>query len=235
MVLMDSADDISGWGDAHIKAAIDGIAEVHSIWYDKEDILYELPWVMDPPNMASRVEKKRLWEMLGVHAREEFPEWFTDEDLERYRLRLSNIDEWWAQLEKLPKTLIHNDFNPRNIAFRQNKEGLRLCAYDWELATVHIPQYDVAELLVFTLSEETTLEEVDKYVEYHRARLSHYIRKPIDPIQWRMGFTLALGDLLISRMVLYTMAHTFRHYKFMERVYRTFRRMLDLERERADP
>jgi NADP-dependent 3-hydroxy-3-methylglutaryl-CoA reductase len=233
MLLMDTADDVSEWGDEYIKAAIDGIAEVHSIWYGKEEILYALPWVSDPPSRESRLEKRRLWEMLGVHAREEFPEWFTDTDLERYRARLSNMDAWWSELENMPKTLIHNDFNPRNIAFRKQKDGLRLCAYDWELATVHLPQYDVAELLAFTLADTVTIEEIDRYVDYHRSRLEHYTRKTIDPDQWRRGYTLVLGDFLISRMVLYTMAHTFRHYKFMERISRTFRRMLDLERERA--
>jgi len=146
MVLMDTADDVSGWTPEHIRVAIKGIAEVHSIWYGREDELRQQPWVMDEPTTEGRVEKQRLWEMLGVHAHEEFPEWFSDQDLVQFRDLVKSFPKLWPRIEKMPKTLIHNDFNPRNIAFRKTADGLRLCAYDWELATIHLPQYDVAEL-----------------------------------------------------------------------------------------
>ena len=55
---------------------------------------------------------------------------------------------------ELPATLIHNDFNPRNIALRPAKEGCRLCAYDWEMARIGLPQHDLAEMLCFVLSPE---------------------------------------------------------------------------------
>ena len=45
------------------------------------------------------------------------------------------IPAYWAALEQMPRTLIHNDLNPRNTCFKAGPEGLRLCAYDWELAT----------------------------------------------------------------------------------------------------
>ena len=61
-----------------------------------------------------------------------------------------SVGEWWKEIEKMPRTLVHNDFNPRNIAFRRTAEGPVLCAYDWELATLHLPQHDLAELLGFT-------------------------------------------------------------------------------------
>src|SRR5690606_23009715 len=35
--LMDSADDTSVWTPAHIEAAVRGIAQVHSIWYGREE------------------------------------------------------------------------------------------------------------------------------------------------------------------------------------------------------
>ncbi len=228
MVLMDSADDVAEWTPAHIKAAIKGIAEVHSIWYGREDELREQPWLLDAPDKQSREEKQRLWEMLGVHAREEFPEWFSDTDLERYRDLVKAIPMLWESLDKMPKTLIHNDFNPRNIAFRKSTDGLRLCAYDWELATLHLPQYDVAELLVFTLTDDFTKQDVEAFVEYHRLELEKNSDVKIDSESWHEGFRLCLVDLLITRMSLYAMAHTFRHYKFMEHIHKTFRRLLEL-------
>ncbi|HEX4938231.1 MAG TPA: hypothetical protein VFX11_06120, partial [Candidatus Kapabacteria bacterium] len=55
----------------------------------------------------------------------------------------------------------------------------------------------------------------------------------IDPEQWRRGYQLSLRDLLINRVPLYLMAHTFRHYKFMDRVQRSLRRLLQLEAQRV--
>ncbi|MFE8069852.1 phosphotransferase [Marinobacteraceae bacterium S3BR75-40.1] len=232
MALMDVADTLAGWTLEHTRSAIAGIAEVHSRWYGREDELKAKDWIMDAPNRESRQEMQRLWEMLGVHAREEFPEWFSDEDLERYRMQANGMPFWWRELEKLPKTLIHNDFNPRNIAFRHGEDGPRMCLYDWELATVHAPQYDLAELLVFTLTPDTPADVIEELIDYHRQELERHTGQSIPADRWRWGFSLCLFDLLISRMSLYTMAHTFRHYGFMERVHLTFRAFVDREEDR---
>jgi len=239
MELMDSADDTSGWTQEHIQVAIRGIAEVHSIWYGKEAELAEKDWIIDAPTAANMVEKTRLWEMLGAHSAEEFPEWFSDSDLARYRDRLYSMKDWYSEIDEMPKTLIHNDFNPRNIAFRrlpapegQEKGALTLCAYDWELATIQLPQHDLAELLVFTLQPDFNAEDIELYIEQHRIELEVLVGEPIDAKQWRRGFTLSLWDLVINRIPMYAMAHTFRHYGFMDRVQSTFRKLLDNEVQR---
>jgi NADP-dependent 3-hydroxy-3-methylglutaryl-CoA reductase len=229
MELMDSADDTSSWMREHVEAAIRGIAEVHSIWYGREEELKQQPWLVDHPTAAGMTEKRRLWELLGVHAREEFPEWFREEDLAVFRAIVNDIGSWWADIEKMPRTLVHNDFNPRNIAFRRQGGELVLCAYDWELATLHLPQHDLAELLAFTLHDPLDPADIEHYIELHRTELEKHSGRAIDREEWRYGYKLALRDLLVNRMPLYMMAHTFRHYGFMERTYRTFREMLVLE------
>jgi NADP-dependent 3-hydroxy-3-methylglutaryl-CoA reductase len=239
MELMDSADDTSAWTQEHIQVAIKGIAEVHSIWFEREDELAEKDWIIDAPTTDNMVEKTRLWEMLASHSAEEFPEWFSDVDLNRFRDRLYSMEDWYREIDAMPKTLIHNDFNPRNIAFRrkadvnsQEQGELALCAYDWELATINVPQHDLAELLVFTLQPDFNPEDVESYIELHRLELETLVDKPIDAVQWRRGFTLSLWDLVINRVPMYAMAHTFRHYDFMDRVQATFRKLLDNENAR---
>jgi hydroxymethylglutaryl-CoA reductase (NADPH) len=227
--LMDSADDTSGWTDEHLHAAICGIAEVHSIWYGREEELLEQPWLLDYPTRDGMIEKRRLWEMLGVHSQQEFPEWFSRENLDAFRNRLNELDDWWAGIEKMPRTLIHNDFNPRNIAFRRTEQGLRLCAYDWELATLHLPQHDLAELLAFTLHCDLEPEQLEHWIELHRTELERHSGQSIDKTMWREGYRLSVFDLLVNRMPMYVMAHTFRHYRFMERVQKNFRHLLALE------
>ena len=229
--MMDSADDTCDWTEDHLRAAISGIAEVHSIWYGREQELIEQPWLGEYPTRDSMIEKRRLWEMLGVHALEEFPEFFSSADLKMYRSCVSRMQDWWGCIEKLPRTLIHNDFNPRNIAFRREQGELRLCAYDWELATLHLPQHDLAELLAFTLFDPIEPALVQRLVEFHRTELERFSGQSIDPRTWRKGYYLSLLDLLVNRLPMYAMAHTFRHYKFMERVIRAFRELLIMEGE----
>ena len=188
---------------------------------------------MNVPSTLGMEKKTQLWELLGAHTREEFPEWFSEQDLGGFRNLVRDIPRWWSEIEQMPRTLVHNDFNPRNIAFRRvsagNRDELRLCAWDWELATLHLPQHDLAELLCFTLFDPVDPRDVDYYVELHRLALARHTGRAIDAAQWRRGYQLALMDLLVNRLPMYMMAHTFRHYEFMERVYRTFRAMLDIE------
>lgn len=239
MELMDSADDTSGWTQEHIQVAIRGIAEVHSIWFEREDELAEKDWIVDAPTATNVVEKTRLWEMLAAHAAEEFPEWISEADLNRFRDLLHSMKDWYSEIDAMPKTLIHNDFNPRNIAFRrhdslegQEKGALTLCAYDWELATINIPQHDLAELLLFTLQPDFNPADVESYIEQHRIELEVLTKTKIDAKQWRRGFTLSLWDLVINRFLMYAMAHTYRHYNFMERVQSVLRNLLDNEVQR---
>ena len=234
MTLMDTADDVSGWESTHIDAALEGIAKIHGIWYGRTEELESEPWIGSVPTTASMVEMSDLWEQLGIHAAEEFPEWIVGHDLELHRRLVNRIDKWWSEIDLMPKTLIHNDFNPRNICLRKSTDaedsfGYRLCAYDWELATVHIPQHDLAELLSFVLPPDVPKEVVDHHVEVHRRALEKATGQSIDPVQWQHGFNLSLCDLAVNRFMLYVMAHTFRHYPFMERVTKTLRHLIRME------
>jgi NADP-dependent 3-hydroxy-3-methylglutaryl-CoA reductase len=229
MVLMDTADDVSGWGKEHIEAAIKGIAEAHSVWYGREDELKEQPWLGPVMTSADMEEMIPLWESLEVHGAEEFPDMVPRRVLQYYLSFVRSLPKWWPQMEAMPRTLIHNDFNPRNVCLRPTDDGLRLCAYDWELATLGLPQHDLAEFLVFVLGKNPKAEDVDHYVELHRVTLEEHSGTKIDPKQWREGYKYALMDLAVNRLALYMMAHTFRHYGFMERIVATARKLVRME------
>lgn len=228
--LLDSPDDVSEYTVEHIKSAIDGIADIHSIWYKREDELKKKEWIGDYPAKDMMLQLMPLWKLLAGHARNEFPEWISEMEFEMIMSRIDNIDAWWSLIDKMPKTLIHNDFNPRNIGFRQTADGPRLCVYDWELATIHLPQHDLAEFLMFVLDENTNREELQYYAEYHRKALERAAGETIDPDEWWEGFRCSMWDLLINRIAMYAMAHTIRDYKFMDRIHNTIRKMLEVVR-----
>ena len=226
--LLDTADDVSGWDRPAIEAALRGIAQVHSIWYGRQDELQRQPWLGEVMTAETMLELRDLWEGLGVHAREEFPEWFDTEQLTTQRRLARSLGRWWQRAEELPRTLIHNDFNPRNICLRPTEDGPLLCAYDWELATLGLPQHDVCELLVFVLGPDATRAEIEHYLDVHRLALQEASGVDVPREVAHEAWWLSLKDLAMNRLGMYVMAHTFRHYGFMERVIATTRRFFEL-------
>ena len=222
-------DTSSGWAPQHIEAAISGIAQIHSIWLGREAELISQSWLGPVPTTESMLQMNDLLRAMADHGAREFS-WYSSSHLETQHRLLDSLDRWWPEIEALPRTLIHNDFNPRNIFFR-TEEGAppRLCAYDWELATLHLPQHDLAELLAFVLPPGFTRRDVDRYLELHRSCLEEASGTSFDQQAWRRGFQLALADFGVNRLAFYTMAHTVRQYPFMQRVFHTFHRLLELE------
>jgi hypothetical protein len=221
-VLMDSADDIGLWRREHVEAAVHGLAKLHALWYGRQTELLRKPWLGHVFSARTMAQTAELWKALAAHAAALFVEWTEGSMRTVQTERIDNVGRWWRGLETDPRTLIHNDFNPRNITFRETGAGLRLCAYDWELATLGVPQRDLAELLCFVLTPQTTADEVDHYVELHRVSLERATGRGIDPSRWRAGFELSLDDLLINRFGMYAMIHTVRPLMFLERVVRTW-------------
>ena len=229
MVLKDTADDVSAWTNEAVEAALRGIAQVHAVWLGRERELAEQPWLGPVLGSADLTEMVPLWEALAAHAANEFPEIVDAATLERWLGLVRSVANWAPELERMPRTLIHNDFNPRNLCLRRTADGLRLCAYDWELATLQVPQHDLAELLCFVLAPDVAKPEVDRHVELHRRALEEASGIALDAAQWRRGYALSLRDLAVNRFAQYLMGHTFRHYGFVDRTVRTLWRLLSLE------
>ncbi len=127
-------------------------------------------------------------------------------------------------METGPHTLIHNDFNPRNVCLRHDTRdgGLKLIAYDWELATVGVPQRDLAELLCFVLPTDVSRECIDRWTERHRLLLEQETGQGIDRVDWQQGFAAALNEVMLTRLPMYALIHRVRPQSFLPRVVHTW-------------
>ena len=228
--LVDSVDRPEDWGQAEIGAAVDGLAALHAVWLGRDDELQRKPWIGHVPTASAFEEMTDLWTALADHAGPHFSAW-ADPDIAQIHQRLvACAGDWWQPLEEGPRTLIHYDFNPRNVCLRSTLKGwsgadgerLRLCAYDWELATLGAPQRDLAEFLCFVLTDGTTAD-AGRWIEHHRVALARASGMAIDGKQWTCGFRSALYDVLINRLAMYTMVHRVRRQSFLPRVVRTWR------------
>ncbi len=169
-----------------------------------------------------------LWRALASHATPYLTEWADASMVRSQRALVESVGDWWPSLEASPRTLIHNDFSPRNVAIRGVGGLLRLCAYDWELATLGAPQCDLAHFLCFLLDPAASGDEIALHVERHRAALAGAAGTPIDRRAWKIGFGAALADLLINRLMFYVMMHRVRPLRFLPRIVRTWQRLHDL-------
>ncbi len=221
MRLMGSADEAGVWQPRDIQAALRGAAEIHGIWYRRGADLRNESWLGPVMSARDMTRMKVLWRALAEYAAPYFISWGGDRMCRLQRRLIESVDEWWSELESQPWTLIHNDFNPRNLALRDDGSD-RLCVYDWELATLGAPQHDLAEFLCFVLTPDVSHQELSSYLDFHRRELERSTTTAISPRQWRLGFELSLYDLLVNRFSLYVLVHRFRGLKFLPRLIETW-------------
>ena len=217
--LLNAVDAPHQWQQQDVEAAVDGLAELHAVWYGRESELRAQPWIGVVQSAASMSDMRDLWTALADHAAPAFSSWADPDIAGLHRRLIENVGGWWQHLERAPRTLIHHDFNPRNLCLR---DGV-LCAYDWELATIGAPQRDLAEFLCFVLPPDCAVDEVSAWVERHRRALACETGTSIDRDAWHRGFSAALYDLLVNRLSTYAMVHRIRPQSFLPRVLRTWR------------
>jgi len=83
-------------------------------------------WLAPLRDQAKLVEMVPLWSALAEHAHARSLA-FADRRLHRiHEWLIEDVASWAGVLGRAPRTLIHNDFNPRNVAIRPVDGGLHL-------------------------------------------------------------------------------------------------------------
>ncbi|MCY7360001.1 MAG: aminoglycoside phosphotransferase family protein [Rudanella sp.] len=222
--LLNSAMTPEAWTDEHIRLALSQIAAWHAQHLNKRLPLNPAYWD-DYPSAAYMANLSPLWAALLQNAADHFPDLYNPDRVQRLRVAIEAIPAYWRELTQMPKTLIHNDLNPRNTCFKTVNGSPNLCVYDWELATFHVPQYDVVELLCFVLDTDR-YDLRESYLEQYRKALHERTGLYADERAFRRGFELAAYDFGLHRLGMYMMAHTVSPYPFLPRVVGSYFDML---------
>jgi thioester reductase-like protein len=222
--------DVAGtrWTPTQLAAVIRGLAAVHGIWYQQDGAPTSMPWVTLPPDTARMLTMMPLWSALAEHSRRYFSAWLPPPVLALQKQLIANLGDWWPALRTLRQTLVHNDCNPRNLVLRHDFGPALPSFFDWELATVGVPQHDLAELLCFVLPPGCSSQTLSDALELHRAALEQASGVAIDPDRWLLGFRLSLRYLFIYRLPLYTVMHRFKRQVFLPRVLRSWAHLYEL-------
>ncbi len=226
MALLNSAMAPELWTDTHIRTALTQLAAWHATHLSQRLPFDDKFW-HDVPSTTYMQRLQPLWQALLDQAAGRFPELYPAGTTTLLRQAITHIPAYWRELEDAPKTFIHNDLNPRNTCFRETETGLQFCVYDWELATYHIPQYDVAEFLCFVLDADR-YDLRQQYLAFYREQLHARTGTYEDPALFRHQFALAALDFGLHRLGLYMMAHSVSPYPFLPRVVASYHNTLAL-------
>ncbi|WP_298418331.1 phosphotransferase [uncultured Kordia sp.] len=116
------------------------------------------------------------------------------------------------------KTIIHNDFNPRNIAVRNDGTPV---VYDWELVVIDLPHRDIIEFLSFALLPNFKKDELYFYLKTH-----YQLYDAVNWDEWLKAYTYSLKIYIITRLSFYEVSGILVAYDFSKRVLDTALSML---------
>lgn len=221
--VMDTSAVAHTWTRREIDTVLDGLAALHSIWWGRETELLATDWIGHVPSTDSMTEMSDLWNALARQAAPAFSSWADPNIAAVQRRLIDTIPQWWQHLEAAPRTLIHHDFNPRNLCIRSE----RLCAFDWELATIGAPQRDLAEFLCFVLPADVDASASQRWVDVYRTTLEEATGQCIDPAGWQRGWHAALYDVMVNRLTTYALVNRIRRQPFLPRVVQTWSRLYE--------
>ena len=218
--LLNSVMTPDAWTDTHIRQVLRQMAIWHARHLNQNLALNPAYWT-DAPSRQYMMELTPLWETLLQNAADKFPDLYDIDCVARLRAVIQDIPNYWQELESMPKTLVHNDLNPRNTCFKLVEGAPSFCVYDWELATYHVPQYDVIELLCFVLDADRYHLRLI-YLEFYRNALHELTGLCADKEVFSRGAELAAYDFGLHRLGMYMMAHSVSPYPFLPRVVNSY-------------
>ncbi|KAF9129745.1 hypothetical protein BGW39_003852 [Mortierella sp. 14UC] len=231
---------LSTWSSNDIHLVLKDLASFHAQFLGQEDRILGMSFLETPTRSLMKLLRPTYEAMVKTNHKNEpalFSQFLTDSMLDF----LEHSDEYWAKVEKSPRTLIHGDFNTRNICLRLDPStgAQKLCAYDWELACCHLPQRDVVEFLSFVLPPGSN--EWAHYIEYHRLALKAAYestqsqvssRSPPStvvfpsPREYMEVAKIALMDFASLRVAMYGVSNSFKQVDWLPRILDTVEQQL---------
>jgi hydroxymethylglutaryl-CoA reductase (NADPH) len=202
--VMNSENNLNLWKDKHLLKSIDALTSLH---FDLSDIKENPLFKSITGDDYLRFSEKSI-EVLDLEYSYKYQELI---DLMKRSVTFVQDNEARI-LSELPEVLVHNDFNPRNLAITKNDEVL---AYDWELATIDIPQRDGIELYAFTGYSKNNKLSFNVYMTEHLKQFNKTFSKSIQENCWVEGYQLSFCKFLLTRLNFYLLGHKLSHYSFI--------------------
>ncbi|MBA4302881.1 MAG: hypothetical protein C0424_01510 [Sphingobacteriaceae bacterium] len=208
---------VHSWTNSQIERALSDLAAWHAFARNQLQPLSAAAWAdTDHPHYWQ--QEAPLWQVLLDKGAARFADCYAPQLPEVLAAGLKQIEALQARFNEMPKTLIHNDANPRNSCFRADGS---FCLYDWELSCRHVPVYDVIELLSFVL-EPDRYPLIGHFLQHYRRQLCRLWAVWEADELWQNALELAWYAFGWHRLGMYTMAHAVAPYPFLPRVWQAY-------------
>ena len=200
------------WSENDIKICLKVIARFHAQYLGRLDLLPSklLASLQDGITIFANQEKHIM--LSSKLAAQRVPDIWRAQVNVTVQHIACNLMEIVREMRSYMQTYVHYDLNPRNCCMTRNPRGL--CLYDWEVSCIHVPQRDVAEFIMFSVSEDATICQIEEFVEFYRHSLEQELKnlgtspqtidRVIDPEVFRRLFDYCVMEVLASRSLLYT-------------------------------
>lgn len=216
MQLFNAEQQPENWTEDHVKNTVNALVAFQALSL-RSGTGEAMPHVK-PVSMAG-VEP--VYEALLAQCRQEQNGWDREEAFEQ----LTGWLRKEAAASHTPLVLAHNDFNPRNIAVRQDG---RLAVYDWELAVFDVPQRDLVEFLSFVITDAWTDERILQSIAFHHRQWQQATGQEVPRSAWLKDTAAATHRFLITRCTFYLLGEPLLDYGFSKRIFDAAFRILEV-------
>ncbi|GAB5466298.1 MAG: hypothetical protein Kapaf2KO_17340 [Candidatus Kapaibacteriales bacterium] len=201
------------WSNSLIKKAIRTIDDIHKLNRDNLEKIDTSLYHFDP------TANKDLYHKMITIIKDNENTLLDDETTIIFQNALSCLSNY---VDKKLITIIHNDFNSRNMFVDNNNN---IIIYDWELSVLGCPTRDIVEFLCFVLENDFTKKELLSYIEYHyelNNETGHTYR------EWLEFCRMSLIVFMITRLSFYLLGQNYIDYSFTNRVTSVSFRILEI-------
>jgi NADP-dependent 3-hydroxy-3-methylglutaryl-CoA reductase len=201
------------WTHPIKQKCLENLSLLHLEYLNKKDQAFAISsYLIDYTNANNIEEQVELWDSLFALAysktRNNYPYLFqTCEDA------LQNFEKLIADLSSFSHTLIHYDFNPRNIAF--NKESQQVLFFDYEFAAWGVPQRDFIEFLIFTSHPAEIINDLNHWAKIYYELMSE---SNLSFEQWLLGVEYSAREFMVRRLPFYFILSEFNFCPYIDRL-----------------
>jgi len=208
--LLNSENNPEKWSLESKKKVIKAISEIHNNFFDTP-IHLETKII----SLQEKINLIPFYLEILSEAKNNL-KWIQEDDILFFKNIIDGISQWYVKYLEIPQTLIHNDFNPRNLCFHNDIP----CFYDWELAQNAPAQRDLIEFIAFTSSDIFSESEFEELVTYHFDNVYKETEINISIEEWKRGLLFSAYEFLTDRLSFYMIGNIINQYDFLERVYK---------------
>lgn len=188
------------------------ITKLHLNYLNKKDQAFaKYPSLMETVHLQKIEEQVDLWDSLYAISYAKIQRHYPTL-LKAYDQSLENYEEILKKMGELPSSIIHYDFNPRNMAFHPETGSALI--FDWEFAAWGLPQRDLVEFILFTSNVDNVICELEHFSEFHRGLLGESIGRE----DWETGLKVSFQEFVLRRLPFYFVLSELSFCPYMSRL-----------------